>query len=179
MSDLMVRPRRARLRVLVADLKAEKSYGQQDFALIDQTLVEARTGIIIVALPILVSVALLSLGVTGIHRRLRAAERWSSLEALELMRFRDHELKLLDDIRHSRGMVRADPRFRRISELAFEVEAFRWPLLWLLTGTLALPTLLPYGVAYGAREALLIVPQLGFWFMQRVQLPRPTSVDPR
>jgi hypothetical protein len=173
MSDLMVRPRRARLQVMIADLKAERSYVQQDFTLIDQALDEARSSVMVVVLPVLIPVALSRLAVTGIRQRLRGAELWSPLEALELMRFRDHELKLLDDIRHSRGTVRADPRFRRLSELAFEVEAFRWPLVWLVTVTLALPALLLYLVAYGAQEAVSIIPQLGFWFIQGLRLPRP------
>jgi hypothetical protein len=173
LSDLMVRSRRVRLQILVTDLKADQSYGKQDLALVDQTLNEARTSIVVVALPVLVPLALSSLAATGLRRRLRGAEHWSPLEALELMRFRDHELRLLGDLKHARGSVRADPRFRRLSELVFEIEAFRWPLISLLTMMLALPSLLLYSAIYGARETVSILPQLGFWLVEKLQLPRP------
>ncbi len=40
-ADLMVRPRRVRLKVLVAALKADDRYGEKDHAMIDQALDEA------------------------------------------------------------------------------------------------------------------------------------------
>jgi hypothetical protein len=110
-----------RLKALVAALKADDRYEEQDHVLIDQALGGARATLMVGTVPVLIPVALSSLAVTGIHRRLRSAERWSPLEALEFMRFRDHELRHLDDLTNSRRAVRTDPRFRRLSELAFEM----------------------------------------------------------
>jgi hypothetical protein len=131
----------------------------------------------VLTLPFLIPAALSVLAVTGIVRRMRSAGRWSPLEAIELMRFRDHELKLLHDVTNSRGTVRGDPRFRRLSELAFEIEAFRWPLAALSTVTISLPALLLYFIAYGARETIFIMPQLGLLLAQSLRLPRPTQVS--
>jgi hypothetical protein len=176
-ANLMVRPRRVRFKVLVAALKTDDRYGEKDHAMINQALDEARAYIMIVTLPILIPVALFSLAVTGICRGLRFTERWSPLEAIELMRCRDHELKLLHDVTNSRGTVRGDPRYRRLSELAFEIEVLRWPLVSLVTVAISLPALVLYFVAYGPREVILILPQLEFWFMRRLRLPKPTSFE--
>jgi hypothetical protein len=176
-ANLMVRPRRVRFKVLVAALKTDDRYGEKDHDMIDQALDEARADIMIVTLPILIPVALFSLAVTGICRGLRFTERWSPLEAIELMRCRDHELKLLHDVTNSRGTVRGDPRYRRLSELAFEIEVLRWPLVSLVTVAISLPALVLYFVAYGPREVILILPQLEFWFMRRLRLPKPTSFE--
>jgi hypothetical protein len=176
-ANLMVRPRRVRFKVLVAALKTDDRYGEKDHAMIDQALDEARADVMVVTIPILIPVALFSLAVTGIGRGLRFTERSSPLETIELVRFRDHELRLLDDLAHSRGIVRGDPRFRRLSELAVEIEVLRWPLVSLVTVAISLPALVLYLVAYGPREAILILPQLEFWFMRRLRLPKPTSFE--
>jgi hypothetical protein len=175
LSHRLARPRRARLKGLVADLKADERYGEKDHALIDEAMDEARGNAMTVLLPLLIPTALFVLAAIGIVRRMRSAGGWSPLEALELMRFRDHELKLLHDVTHSRGTVRRDPRFRRLSELAFEIEAFRWPLVSLLTVTISVPVLPFYLLAYGARETMFIMPQLGLLFARGLRLPRPAQ----
>ena len=175
LADVLARPRRARLKALVADLKADERYGEKDHALIDEAVNEPRGNAMVVVLPFLIPTALVVLAVAGIVRRMRSAGGWSPLETLELMRFRDHELKLLRDVMHSRGAVRGDPRFRRLSELAFEIEAFRWPLASLLTVVISLPALPLYLIAYGVRETIFIMPQLGLLFALGLRLPRPAQ----
>jgi hypothetical protein len=171
-SGLLAQRHRARMKDLVADLKADERYGETDRALIDEAIGEVRSNPMVVALPLLIPAALFVLAVTGIVGRMRSAGGWSPLEAVELMRFRDHELKLLHDVTNSRRTVRADPRFRRLSELAFYIEAFRWPLASLLTVTISLPALLLYLMAYGARETIFIMPQLGLLLAHGLRLPR-------
>jgi hypothetical protein len=142
--------------------------------LIKEVIDEARGNTMIMVFPLVIPTALFMLAITGIVRRIRSAQNSSPLEALELIRFQDHELKLLRDVTTSQRTVRNDPRFRRLSELGVEVEVCRWPLVALLTVTLSLPALVLYLIAHGVRETMLIMPQLGLLFAHALRLPRPT-----
>ncbi|MBZ6078089.1 hypothetical protein [Microvirga puerhi] len=150
----------ARLRSLATALKNDYHGDVHSQRMIDdasRTYLERSAAF---AFPVIIPVTILALAVIGLIRRLRRQTLFSPLEGVEWARFRDQEAKLAVEAAHGLGTVRADPRFRRLVELAVEVEMMRSPFLSLSTTVLSALPLLLYALAYGGREALMILPRI-------------------
>lgn len=168
----LVHRRVNQLRSLVASLKSDERYAAPALASIDDAVSEVRVGAMAVIFPILIPITLFILFFRGLRARLSGRQLLSPGEAFELMRFREHEQRLRCDTAQARGTVREDPRFRRLDELAFEIEAMRWPLASLLTVIVSIPALLLFLALYGRRETSLILLQLGLFFARALaELP--------
>lgn len=165
---------RARCDRLATSLRTDSRYRDRDPSPIVHALDQNVGNIMAFAFPIILPVTILALAGSGLVMHLRRSPRFSPLEGLEWARFREHELLLLDDEVRGRGTLRTDPRFRRLGELAFECEIANRPLVSLITVVISLPSLLLYGAVYGAREAVLILPQLAYFYAHALRpLVRP------
>ncbi|MCB8821432.1 hypothetical protein [Microvirga rosea] len=116
------------------------------------------------AFPVILPVTVLVLAVTGLIRRWTGEHGPSPLEGIEWARFQEHELLLTYAVFKGQGTLRADPRFRRLDELSFETEIFRFPILSVLTVLFAMPGLLFYAAVHGWREAIQLLPQIAFLY---------------
>lgn len=162
----LARRRHVRLNALAHALKEDPRYGAADRARVEESLEPLLGPGMALVLLAAVPASLLALAARGLMDKGFAKQpgcRPSPLEDIEWARFRAHELTRLAD---EPAIVGDDPRFRRLGELAFEVELLRRPLLLLGLAVLSLPALLVYGLAYGIRDALLILPQTAFFLAQ-------------
>jgi hypothetical protein len=162
----LARRRHARLEALARALKEDPRYGAADRARVEESLEPLLGPGMALVLLAAVPASLLALAARGLMDKRFARRREcrpSPLEDMEWVRFRTHELTRLAD---GPAIVGDDPRFRRLGELAFEVELLRRPLLLLGLAVLSLPALLAYGLAYGIGDALLVLPQTAFFLAQ-------------
>jgi len=161
------RRRHARLEALSRALKEDPRYGEADRARVNESLEPLLGPGMALVLLAAVPASLLALAVRGMTEmglaRRHPSCRPSPLEDIEWERFRTHEFTQRVD---GSAPIGEDPRFRRLGELAFEVELLRRPLLLLSVAVLSLPALLLYGLAYGIRDALLVLPQMAFFVAQ-------------
>jgi hypothetical protein len=152
-SVLLVRSRRARLKLLAAELRADPRYGPKDHEYLDCMLDEARGDAFFILFPLALPLLLVQASWAELRGQIKPVNERQLASIRAQFQTVERTFETLGIEPRWKLPIAQDPRFKELSAIAPDIAFMRWPItmcLAALTSLIAAPIWL---LAYGLRTS--------------------------